>query len=82
MLQIDKFFLDNIILIYLMPGTALTLADFYVCDFENKILETQPDLEPIIYCIYLDKIFGFAKNADHVLKLRHLFTNDSFLNFT
>ena len=46
---------------------APTLADFYICYLENKILEVQPDLKPIIYCRYVDDIFVLAKNIDQVL---------------
>ena len=60
---------------------ALTLADFYMCYLENKILETQPDLKPIICCRYVDDIFVLAENIDQVLKLRHSFINNSVLNF-
>ena len=61
---------------------AQTLADFYMCHLENKILKAQPDLKPTIYCRYVEDIFVLARNIDQVLKLRHSFINNSVLNFT
>ena len=50
---------------------APTLADFYMCHLENKVLEAQPDLKPTIYCRYVDDIFVL----DKIIK-------NSVLNFT
>ena len=60
---------------------TLTLLDFRMCSLENKILEAQPNLRPIIYSKYLDGIFFLSKNLDQVLKLRNYFTINFFFKF-
>ena len=53
-----------------------------MCNLENKIFESQPNLKPTIYCRYVDDIFVLSKDIDQVLKLRNALINNSILNFT
>ena len=36
---------------------GVTFANFYMCDLEDKILDDNPQVKPIIYCCYIDDIF-------------------------
>ena len=43
---------------------APTFAEFHMCNLENKIIESQRNLKPTIYCRYVDYIFVLAKDLD------------------
>ena len=65
-------------------GTPLgpTFANFYMCSMENKILETDTNLKPTVYCRYVDDTFVVIDNFNQLINLRNAFERESVLKFT
>ena len=65
-------------------GSALgpTFAEFYMCNLENKVFESNPDLKPIMYVRYVDDCFIVVDHVNSILKLKSKFEQESVLKFT
>ena len=59
-----------------------TVVDLNMCNLEDKIFESTPNLRPTIHCRYVDDIFVLTKDLDQVFELRHSLISNSILNFT
>ena len=60
---------------------SCTLANFYMCEIENKILDV-PDTKPSLYARFVDDIFIEVRDENHLIELKNTFVNESGLNFT
>ena len=57
------------------------LANFYMCNLENNIFQTQPSLKPTIYCRCID-IFIVTPNIQQLQLLKDSNENNSILKIT
>ena len=60
----------------------VAFANFYMCNLENNIFQTQPSLKPTIYCRYIDDIFIVTPNIQQLQLLKNAFEQNSSLKFT
>ena len=60
---------------------APTLANFYMCNLENKAF-TELTIKPKIYCRYVDDCFIVIDNIKELHSLKNYFENNSVLKFT
>ena len=61
---------------------GLTFADFFICNFENKIFSEHPEQKPRLYARYINDIFLVVNNVEELKQIRAKFQSDSILNFT
>ena len=61
---------------------GVTFANFYMCNLENNIFQTQPSLKPTIYCRYIDNIFIVTPSIQQLQLLKNAFEQNSVLKFT
>ena len=60
---------------------SCTLANYFMCEVENKILENV-HIKPHLYARYIDDIFLEISNEKELIYLKSLFIQESGLNFT
>ena len=60
---------------------SCTMANFYLCHVENKVME-DINMRPYIYARYLDDIFLAVRNQDQLLQIKNKLIENSVLNFT
>jgi uncharacterized protein (DUF1778 family) len=58
-----------------------TLAEFYMCELENRVL-SDSSIRPELYCRYVDDIFVVVRDEDHMTELRVALELNSVLTFT
>ena len=65
-------------------GTPLgpTFANFYMCNLENSVFNSNPVLKPPIYCRYVDDIFIVIDNFHQIQIIKDAFETCSILKFT
>ena len=61
---------------------SCTIANFYMCELENKVLGENEELRPKIYCRYVDDIYVVTQDFDKLLALQQKLIDKSVLNFT
>ena len=59
-----------------------TFANFYMCNLENKVFESNPSLKPALYTRYVDDIFVAMEDAGSLELLKKKFELNSVLKFT
>ena len=60
---------------------SCTMANYYMCHIENRILENQ-ELKPSIYGRFIDDIFVLVRDQEHLTALKQAFHDESVLNIT
>ena len=58
---------------------GVTLANFYMVNVENNILDNNPHLKPSLYCRYVDDIFIVVDSLEQLMLLKQTFNNSSVL---
>ena len=60
---------------------SCTLANFYMCEVENKIMGSL-DNKPHLYARFVDDIFLEIDNENQLINLKNIFIQESKMNFT
>ena len=61
---------------------GVTFANYYMCNLENEVSESDPTLKPTIYCRYVDDCFLVVETQHQLDRLVDAFQSNSVLNFT
>ena len=61
---------------------APSFANFYMCNFENRVFESYPEIRPKFYTHYVDDMCVLVSKFDDILKLKEIFELNSVLKFT
>ena len=60
---------------------SCTLANYFMCEIENKILE-EANNRPHLYARYIDDIFIDISSEEQLIDLKNIFIQESGMNFT
>ena len=58
-----------------------TIANFYMCDLENRVLQSSLN-KPLIYARYVDDIYVVVRDEDELEALKERLKGESILNLT
>ena len=61
---------------------GVTFANFYMSDLENKVFNEKPELQPKIFCRYVDDCFLLTESDHQLDALVEAFRSHSVLDFT
>ena len=60
---------------------SCTMANFYMCEIENKVIENM-QIKPLIYCRFVDDIYLVTRDETELQKIKENMEKESVLNFT